>query len=319
MNIDNICIYTSTATDIGSLCYNEDLGEIVNNNKHVTSAIFDGHGGLDVVKKCADSLKLLCHLELEDIIKSFDENTTNMLGGTTCTIVKVSNESGLLSLAQLGDSNAYCFEYNSSMNNIPIWDDIMPSNVTKLSDCDHTPLNPTEFSRINAFGGKIMWLNENNTLMPTEKYPVFEWSEQENMYQISSYKYGRIKDCCGNLAAYFVIKSGASLSMTRSIGDHMFREYGLISIPYIRTHQLKSGTRNIIIIATDGLWDSVKPSEVYTFITEIIQDNRHKYEEPDKLANLITKELLLFGKIKGEELFGDMDNITINIMIVDLL
>ena len=73
MNIDNICIYTSTATDIGSLCYNEDLGEIVNNNKHVTSAIFDGHGGLDVVKKCADSLKLLCHLELEDIIKSFDD------------------------------------------------------------------------------------------------------------------------------------------------------------------------------------------------------------------------------------------------------
>ena len=27
----------------------------------------------------------------------------------------------------------------------------------------------------------------------------------------------------------------------------------------------------------------------------------------------------LFGKIKGEDLFDDMDNITINIMIVDIL
>ena len=315
----NIGIYTSSVTDIGSLHYNEDLYEIVRNNKYVICAIFDGHCGLDVAKKCCDSLKLLCHLELEDIIKSFDENTIDMLGGTTCTIIKVSNDNGLLSLVQLGDSNAYCFEYNNSMINVPIWDDVMPNNVTKLSDCDHTPLNPKEFSRINAFGGKIMWLNENNTLMPTEKYPVFEWSEQENMYQISSYKYGRIKDCCGNLAAYFVIKNGSSLSMTRSIGDHMFREYGLISTPYIRTHQLKLGTRNIIIIATDGLWDSVKPSEVYTFITEIIRDNQHITKEPEKLANLITKELLLFGKIKGEDLFDDMDNITINIMIVDIL
>ena len=49
---------------------------------------------------------------------------------------------------------------------------------------------------------------------------------------------------------------GGQLAITRSIGDHSLRKAGVIPNPSI-CRQLIRPTDKFLIIATDGIWDSV--------------------------------------------------------------
>ena len=50
------------------------------------------------------------------------------------------------------------------------------------------------------------------------------------------------------------------IAVTRAIGDSVFREYGLIHTPYTRKIALTPGS--MIVLASDGLWDVVKPEDL---------------------------------------------------------
>jgi serine/threonine protein phosphatase PrpC len=54
---------------------------------------------------------------------------------------------------------------------------------------------------------------------------------------------------------YVCIPSGKGLIPTRSLGDHEFTPYGLLSEPY--THQWTTQDPYYLILACDGLWDVV--------------------------------------------------------------
>lgn len=49
---------------------------------------------------------------------------------------------------------------------------------------------------------------------------------------------------------------GGQLAITRSVGDHALRQEGVIPTPFIRKQILRP-TDRWLIIATDGVWDSI--------------------------------------------------------------
>lgn len=88
-------------------------------------------------------------------------------------------------------------------------------------------------------------------------------------------------------------RAGGQLAITRSIGDHSLREVGVIPIPSVKRIILKP-TDLWLIIATDGVWDSLTEKDVETLIKE-------KEQPCNKLAQKI---------IKASMDKGSQDNIT---------
>ena len=86
---------------------------------------------------------------------------------------------------------------------------------------------------------------------------------------------------------------GGQLAITRSIGDHSLKEFGVISIPHINRRVIKPLDK-WIIIATDGLWDCVNDPEITNIIGK------------EESSEVISKNLL-----KNALQNGSKDNITI--------
>ena len=74
---------------------------------------------------------------------------------------------------------------------------------------------------------------------------------------------------------------GGQLAITRSIGDHALRRDGVICNPMIKRHVIRH-TDRWLIMATDGVWDSLNEKDV----GEIIG---HKEETAQKIAKQIVK------------------------------
>ena len=46
------------------------------------------------------------------------------------------------------------------------------------------------------------------------------------------------------------------LAITRALGDHAYKNFGVISTPYVVRHVLRPFDKHLII-ASDGIWDTV--------------------------------------------------------------
>ena len=53
---------------------------------------------------------------------------------------------------------------------------------------------------------------------------------------------------------------GGSLAISRALGDHAFKSFGVISQPYTVRHVLRPFEKHLII-ASDGVWDTVSDEE----------------------------------------------------------
>jgi len=63
------------------------------------------------------------------------------------------------------------------------------------------------------------------------------------------------------LGGYVTLPKGAGLQCTRSLGDHKFKDAGVIPAPFAGGRQL--GPQDIwLVAACDGLWDVMKPVDV---------------------------------------------------------
>ncbi|TNV77146.1 hypothetical protein FGO68_gene6618 [Halteria grandinella] len=60
---------------------------------------------------------------------------------------------------------------------------------------------------------------------------------------------------------------GGSLALTRAFGDHNQRKNGVIAKPYIKKHVLR-GSDKFLIIASDGVWDSMEDHEAVKYCRE---------------------------------------------------
>ena len=80
----------------------------------------------------------------------------------------------------------------------------------------------------------------------------------------------RVIDCGGGIwGPYVTLPDGYGLMCTRSLGDHAFRDVGIIPNPFIGTVNLTPQDK-WLIAACDGLWDVMLPVEVATIARKML-------------------------------------------------
>ena len=107
---------------------------------------------------------------------------------------------------------------------------------------DQKPEDPTELARIREAGGVVMRL-EDNTGRRVGPYRVWK---VEGLYP--------------------------GLAMSRSLGDGIAHEIGVVSTPIVTSHQETKGMDFFIVLASDGVWDVMENQEVCDFV----EAYRHK-------------------------------------------
>ena len=60
---------------------------------------------------------------------------------------------------------------------------------------------------------------------------------------------------------------GGGLAITRAIGDHAFKNFGVTCVPYTVRHVLRPFGK-FLVIATDGIWDTVTDDEAIALCKE---------------------------------------------------
>lgn len=60
--------------------------------------------------------------------------------------------------------------------------------------------------------------------------------------------------------------NGPGLAMSRSLGDKLGKEVGVISDPLVSVHEIQAGDDYFIVGATDGIWDVMENHEVADFV-----------------------------------------------------
>lgn len=214
---------------------------------HVIIGIFDGHGEngriASKIAKNAFVTKLESFINLqggnllsersinESLIQVLFEHTTRVVdsypcnfdkSGTTAVVCIVSPEG--VTTGWIGDSRAIVGLTGSAAQvMIPLTKDHKPD-----------PLRcPDEAVRVTKEGGRIDRLTIDNQGRPAGPYRIF------------------LKD-----------RWVPGLAVSRSFGDHIAKDAGVISSPEITSLNLKSvfsgnaeGSRQIMIVGTDGLWE----------------------------------------------------------------
>ncbi|KAH7648429.1 PP2C phosphatase [Cryptosporidium bovis] len=210
-------------------------------------------------------------------------------GCTAALCVKISDE---VHIAWVGDSRVVVFKFSRRLSDIP-GDSDQDSTVSWWTTSDHVPNRPDELSRITDCGASITvystpWLNKSTT---------------------------RIRE--------------HGIAMSRSFGDKAGSQFGVISKPDMASIKLSSDNRGdiderwAIVVASDGVWDSLSEEEVGNKLMEelIWKDNngpgfKSKYrptkDEVASLANSIASEAWKFRA--SVENYSDDTTIVISII-----
>jgi serine/threonine protein phosphatase PrpC len=182
----------------------------------------------------------------------FDSYPCDFLkSGTTAVVCFVSPES--VTGGWIGDSRAIVglssvcpVERSMTRVMIPLTEDHKPD-----------PLRcPSEADRVTSAGGRIDRLAMDNQGRPTGPYRVF------------------LKD-----------RWVPGLAVSRSFGDHVAREAGVIASPDVHTLPLISdgvkGSKQVIILGTDGLWEWVSSQDAMSvaWSMDSAQDAAHALAE----------------------------------------
>ena len=88
------------------------------------------------------------------------------------------------------------------------------------------------------------------------------------------------------------------LNMSRALGNHKFRQYGVISEPSVTSRSLSKGD-NFLLIATDGLWNFMTPPQACQVMSSVTSAE----EAATTLVNLALQQ-------------GSTDNVSV--VVVDL-
>jgi len=160
------------------------------------------------------------------------QNEDNEFGTTQRTILA----------ANIGDSRAVFCRDNKA------WD---------LSR-DHKPNDPTEKSRIENFGGSVIWCGKMD-------------------------KFGVPIEDCG------IYRVNGNLALSRAIGDRSERPH-VIAEPEIISVPVKDGDQ-FVIVATDGLWDVMDSDDAVNFVLLSLKAGIAR----TKIADVMVKEAIRQG------------------------
>lgn len=222
----------------------------------------DGHAGDACSKYVSQQLPILMELYIKNISPTTSVNDINNLI-TTC-ILRLDS---MYKTDFSGTTCVFALFINDRLFIVNIGDSRCiignSKNELKLVTNDHKPNEKKELARIRQNGG--------------------------NITNIDTYR-------------VYINEEANGLAISRVIGDNHYKGYNIvISNPDIYYRKiLRSG--EIMILASDGLWDVVTNSEANRFVNARI----------NKLGlSTIAKELVDFAFEKGS-----MDNITVIIVII---
>ena len=249
----------------------QDMNLATSDSGIMLSVLFDGHGkeGQPVVNFCKNEVsrffsanKMQASADpqrfLMDMVQSCDEKLRQgasgidaSYSGSTCVGLLIN--AGVLYCAGVGDSRAVLgtskppeiryAEQPARGEDKLILQDVMrrrsvqidhPLQAVQLTK-DQKPEDPQELERITRMGGAVRRLMDEN---------------------------GR------NIGPYRVWKKDTNypgLAMSRSIGDMVGAEIGVISTPHLCMHKLQEEDA-FIVIASDGVWDVMENSEVVDYV-----------------------------------------------------
>jgi len=145
--------------------------------------------------------------------------------------------SGSFSLSSLGSKPKHkrqCWRPNQgtdSTNSLTVLDKpVVASYVVESLSVDHKPDLLEEYSRITEAGGRVFSIRYSDGVVG----PPRVWLGSSNI---------------------------PGLAMSRSIGDFVVHQVGVVSTPDIYEVDLDPSTDRIVVIATDGLWDQISNEE----------------------------------------------------------
>ncbi|OMJ71483.1 hypothetical protein SteCoe_30289 [Stentor coeruleus] len=236
----------------------------IEHEKTLFLGLFDGHGkeGKNIVKYCANFMKKyfienfsLFQTDVKDaidnIIKECDndlryngKSIDSALSGTTAVVVFIT-ETGM-HVASVGDSRAILGTIpndNSPIDRPPLSSNpyVRKIEITRqlkpvILTVDQKPNHDLELARIEKCGGKVQQL--------TDDY--------------------------GNKVGPFRVwqKNGVfpGLAISRSIGDNLAKEIGVISNPIYHYFPYVPFRDQFLVIASDGVWDVMENIEVVNFV-----------------------------------------------------
>lgn len=143
--------------------------------------------------------------------------------------------SGSFSLSSLGSKPKHkrqCWRpiQGTDSNSSPVDKPVVASYVVESLSVDHKPDLVEEYSRITEAGGRVFSIRYSDGVVG----PPRVWLGSSNI---------------------------PGLAMSRSIGDFVVHQVGVVSTPDMYEVDLDPSTDRIVVIATDGLWDQVSNEE----------------------------------------------------------
>jgi len=263
-----------------------------------TVGIFDGHGrnGLIAATKAAAVFEGAAAADAATFAAADAAVCTAMpawqsgiVGGTTATVVQIAEDGGL-TVAHVGDSEVWIFDAEDAEGR-QITEDHSPLNLAEYKRVRATALHPTEF--------RFATINHWET-----GRPVFVSKDGDFVLNPAGGHYHC--DVRGTWAAN-IKGHGASLALSRALGDTELKPYGISAVPSVIVTPPPAAKR-AIVVASDGLWDILTPAQVraVVFSDHLLGD-----------ASAAATALMAAANEAGTRLFGtDYDNITLVVIYV---
>lgn len=135
---------------------------------------------------------------------------------------------------------------------------------------DQKPEDPEELARIQQSGGVVLRLQDDSG---KRVGPYRVW-KVENMYP--------------------------GIAMSRSLGDAIAHEIGVISTPILTSRQLVEGQDFFIVLGSDGLWDMMENQEVCDFVEAFRQRSVRGLQMP-RYVDIVQPQNVCIAHLLCEE------------------
>ena len=218
-------------------------------------------------------------------------------GGTTCTYVSIDPDTHMITVANIGDSDAR------------YWDELGPGCSASSS---HSPSTFSEYQRIVDMGG-VCFFHDATGKYRKGRAPVFIDGilnrEGGYYYKNCRKEYAIYMESCPPKDYPYELHTVFRLAVTRSFGDWPLVQYGLLAEPSIQVvPPPREGCIRAFVVATDGLWDVLTDDQIGAIVR-----NPHFLEKRD--SSEASLELMKAAQIAGRALHGvRTDNIALVVM-----
>ena len=109
-------------------------------------------------------------------------------------------------------------------------------------------------------------------------YPPHVPSQPQEKFRIYNNR-GEIRESSNVPRIFLRARMYPGLKISRTIGDLIPHQIGVISEPQFNTIELQPTQDKFIIMATDGLWDHLNPEDVFEIINDMTQSQRETQGE----------------------------------------